>query len=191
MIRFSGRLFQNHRIRNKQVKEGYTSLVLIDSIVSYIVDFTPNGRMVGKGKNTAGKMDKKGDGKITSMINFLVQTLVQDMNCFQRKNIFFDSNRNLVYLPKGNDNFTGVHDKSNRRCKVCPRWPVQNVKEIVNSQINFNEIFLSVDSFSTLLLSWMGNGLLLLVNIVHTVMDASKCLLRSLIENQKKNIQMG
>ena len=40
-----------------------------------------------------------------------------------------------------------------------PGWPGQNVKEIDDTQINFNELFWSVDSFGTLLLKWMDNGL--------------------------------
>ena len=54
-------------------------------------------------------------------------------------------------------------------------WPCQNVKEIDKTQINFNELFLSVDSFGTLLLKWMDNGLVFLVTTVQIVVDLKKC----------------
>ena len=55
--------------------------------------------------------------------------------------------------------------------RFSPRWPVQNIKEVDNTQINFNEIFSSVDSFATLLLKVMENGIFFLFTTFHNVMD--------------------
>ena len=76
MIRFSGQSSQTHVIKNKPVKEGYRWFVLIDSITSYILNFTPDGRTVGKDKNVTDEIDDKGGGKIIAMINFLVKPLL-------------------------------------------------------------------------------------------------------------------
>ena len=54
--------------------------------------------------------------------------------------------------------------------RFCTGWLGQNVKEIDDTQINFNELFWSVDSFETLILKCMYNGLVLLVTTVHNVM---------------------
>ena len=56
----------------------------------------------------------------------------------------------------------------------CPWWPGKNAKKIGDRQINFNEIFWSVDSFGTLLLVWMDNAIVFLVTTVHYVMDVLK-----------------
>ena len=52
-----------------------------------------------------------------------------------------------------------------------PVWPGENFKEMDSTQINFNELFNSVDSFGALLLNRMDNGIFLLVTTVHNVMD--------------------
>ena len=57
-----------------------------------------------------------------------------------------------------------------------PGWNGQNVKEIGDSQNNFNEIFCSVDSFGNLIIRCMENKLVFSVKTFHTVMGASKCL---------------
>ena len=69
----------------------------------------------------------------------------------------------------------------------CPWWPGKNAKKIGDRQINFNEIFWSVDLFGTLINRWMDNIIFLLAMIFHTVMDASKCLKRRPIVNQNNN----
>ena len=79
IIIFSGRSLQTHTIKNKQVKEGYKWFVLTDYITYYIVNFTLDGRMVGKDKNMTDEIDDKGGGKIIAMIKFLVQPLVENM----------------------------------------------------------------------------------------------------------------
>ena len=53
--------------------------MIIDSITSYIVGFTPDGHMVGKDKNVTYKIEKNGGGKIISMIKSLVQPLVENI----------------------------------------------------------------------------------------------------------------
>ena len=65
-----------------------------------------------------------------------------------------------------------------------PGWPGQNGKEIDDTQINFNELFWSVDSFGTLLINLMDNVLVLLVTIVQKSMDVKKCLRRIPIVNK-------
>ena len=50
MMIFAGKSSQNHRMRNKLLKEVYKWFVTIYSITSYIGDFTPEGLMVGKEK---------------------------------------------------------------------------------------------------------------------------------------------
>ena len=55
--------------------------------------------------------------------------------------------------------------------RFIPGWTDKNVREIDDSQINFNEIFWRVDSFGTLLIMWVENVLLLLVTTFHNVMD--------------------
>ena len=71
---------------------------------------------------------------------------------------------------------------------LCLGWTSQNAKELDDIQINFNEICLSVDSFGALLISWMDNGTVFSVTIVHTIMDASTCLNRRPRVNQKNMI---
>ena len=71
---------------------------------------------------------------------------------------------------------------------LCLGWTSQNAKELDDIQINFNEICLSVYSFGALLISWMDNGTVFSVTIVHTIMDASKCLNRRPRVNQKNMI---
>ena len=53
--------------------------MLKDSITSYSVNFTPDGRMVGKDKTVAEKNDDKGGANITAMIKFLVQPIVDNI----------------------------------------------------------------------------------------------------------------
>ena len=65
-----------------------------------------------------------------------------------------------------------------------PRQTGKNVKEIDDTQINFNELFWSVDSFGTLLINLMDNVLVLLVTIVQKSMDVKKCLRRIPIVNK-------
>ena len=71
-----------------------------------------------------------------------------------------------------------------------PWWYGQNDKEIDDRQINFNEIFWSVDSSGTSLLRWMNNILFFLVTIVHNVMDVSKRLRMMPRVNQKNKTHM-
>ena len=52
--------------------------MLTDSITSYIMNFAPDGRMVGKDKNTTEKTDDKGGGRIIPIIKFLVQPLAEN-----------------------------------------------------------------------------------------------------------------
>ena len=60
--------------------------------------------------------------------------------------------------------------------RFLPWWPGKNVKEIDDTQINFNELFWSVDSFGTIILKCMDNGLVFLVATLHNVMDAKNIL---------------
>ena len=55
-----------------------------------------------------------------------------------------------------------------------PWWPGQNVKEIDDTQINFNELFWSAGSFGTLTLKWMENGLVFLVATYSPQCDGCK-----------------
>ena len=59
--------------------------------------------------------------------------------------------------------------------RFCLGRPGKNVEQNDDSKINSRKTFWSVDSFGALTLTWMDNGLVFLVNIVHTVMDVSKC----------------
>ena len=74
--------------------------------------------------------------------------------------------------------------------RLNPGKPGKNIKEIDDSQINFNEIFWSVNSFGTSLPRSMENGLVLLVMTVHTMIDVSEFLSRTPIVNQKNKIHM-
>ena len=79
MIRFYGRSFQTHIIQKKPLKEGYKWFVLTDYITYYIVNFTLDGRIVGKDKNMTDEIDDEGGDKIIAMIKFLIQPLVENM----------------------------------------------------------------------------------------------------------------
>ena len=59
--------------------------MLTDSVTSYILDFTPDGCMVGKDRNVTDKIDNKGGGNIISMIKFLVQPSLENMKYFAEK----------------------------------------------------------------------------------------------------------
>ena len=52
------------------------------------MNFTPDGRMVGKDKNLDDKIDDKFGGKIMAMIKLPVHPLVGNMKEFVEKNIF-------------------------------------------------------------------------------------------------------
>ena len=126
------------------------------------------------------------------MIKFLVHPLVEIWRNLQNIYIYCNSNGQLFCVTKY---VVAVLREFMIVVVVvteifCPGWPVQNVKEIDNSQINFNEIFLSDDSFGTLLLRWIENLLVLLVATVHTVMDVSKCLRRIPRVNKKNKIHV-
>ena len=71
-----------------------------------------------------------------------------------------------------------------------PGWTGQNTKEIDDRQIKSNEIFWSVDSFGTLLLRCMENGLVLLATAVHTVIGVLTCCRRRPRVNQKNKIHV-
>ena len=74
--------------------------------------------------------------------------------------------------------------------RFCHWQPGKNVKKIDDRQINRNEIFWSVDSFGTLLLRCMENGLVLLATAVHTVIGVLTCCRRRPRVNQKNKIHM-
>ena len=60
--------------------------------------------------------------------------------------------------------------------RFLPWWPGQNFKEIDDTQINFNEIFWSVDSFGTLVIKWMDNGIVFLATTFHNMIDIKNAL---------------
>ena len=53
--------------------------MLADYITYYIVNFTLDGRIVGKDKNMTDEIDDEGGDKIIAMIKFLIQPLVENM----------------------------------------------------------------------------------------------------------------
>ena len=55
--------------------------------------------------------------------------------------------------------------------RFCPGLSGQNIKEIDDTQINFNELFCSVDSFETLVIKLLDYVLVFLVTIFHNMMD--------------------
>ena len=60
--------------------------------------------------------------------------------------------------------------------RFSPGWPVHNIKEFDDTQINFDELFSSVDSLATLLLNVMENALFFLFTKFHYVMDIRNAL---------------
>ena len=75
--------------------------MITDSIAYYIVNFMPNGSVVGKDKENTDKIDYKGGDKKISMIKFLVQPLVKNMKSFAEKKIYFViAMENNFTLPK-------------------------------------------------------------------------------------------
>ena len=133
--------------------------------------------MVGKEKNVTDKIYDNGGVKIIAIINFFVQPLVENMKEFaEKKKYFVIAMDNYFTLPKVmamlREFMIGVVGTARFR----PGWPGQNVKEIDNTQINFNELFWSVDSFGTLLLKWMDYKLFFLITTVQNVMDVKKFL---------------
>ena len=63
--------------------------MLTDSITSYILNFTPDGCMVGKEKNVTDKIYDNGGVKIIAIINFFVQPLVENMKEFAENKKYF------------------------------------------------------------------------------------------------------
>ena len=128
--------------------------------------------MVLKEKNATDGIDDKCGGKIIAMIKFIVQPLVENTKEFAEKKKYFVIGRdNYFTLPKVikmlREFMIGVVGTERFR----PGWPGQNGKEIDDTQINFNVLFWSVDSFGALVIKLMDNGLLFLVNIVHNMID--------------------
>ena len=71
-----------------------------------------------------------------------------------------------------------------------PGWPGQNGNSIYDRKINSNEIFWGVDSFGTLILRCMNDGLVLLVMKLQNVMEVKESLRRIPRANQKNKIHM-
>ena len=177
MIIFSAWSSQTNIIKNKSEKEGYKLFLMNDSITSYILNFTPVGRTVGKDKNLTDRIYDKVGGKIIAMIKFLVQPLVDNMEEFSDKRKYFVIEmENYFILPKLmamlQEFMRGVVGTVN----LCLGWRSKSFKEIDDTQINFNKLFCSVDSFGTLLLKWMENGLVFLVTTFHNVMGVKNFL---------------
>ena len=128
--------------------------------------------MVGKEKNVADRIDEKGGGKIIATIKFLVRPLVENTKEFsEKKKYFVIAMENYFTFPKVlamlKEFMIGVVGT----VRFCPGLSGQNIKEIDDTQINFNELFWSVDSFETLFIKWMENVLVFLVTTVHNMMD--------------------
>ena len=118
-----------------------------DSITPYIVNLTPDGRMVTKEKMWPTKFYEKGGGKIIARDKFPRSSISgQYERIFTAKNKYFViAMDNYFTLSKANNgNVTGFRDRSCRHCKVfVPGGPPgQNIEEIDDGQINFNEISL-------------------------------------------------
>ena len=129
MIRFYGRKFQIHRIKSKSVKNDYKWFFLIDSITSYIVNFTPDVCMVGKIQNVTDKIDNKGDGKIIAMIKLLVHPLADNMEEFTyKKKYFVIELENYFTLTNLMAMLREFMISVVRNLRFRPRWPGQNVK---------------------------------------------------------------
>lgn len=52
MVRFTGRITETHRVKNKPISEGYKRFALCDSKSGYVCHFTPDGRQASnRGEN--------------------------------------------------------------------------------------------------------------------------------------------
>ena len=97
---FSGRSYKTHIINNKPAREGYKWFVLIEYITLYIVNFTPDGIMVGKDKKLSDEIYDKGFGNIISTIKFLIQPLVENMKKVSERNCFVIETENHFTFPR-------------------------------------------------------------------------------------------
>ena len=172
MIRFSGRSGQTHRMKNKPVKEGYKWMVLTDSVTSFIVNFTPDGRTAGVQGRGIDEVEHGSDGKIFSLIHYLVIPVIESVRETKRKYVI--AMDNYFTLPKVMHMLRSYGIGCVGTARFRPGWPGQNIKEIDEKQLDFNELHWSVDALGTLLIRWMDNGLVFLVSTVHKVSQIVK-----------------
>ena len=74
MIRFFGRSYETHQMKNKPIKEGYEFFVLTTK-TGFVVNFTPDGKreaQLGQQEYTEDKSLEK----IESMIIFMLQIIL-------------------------------------------------------------------------------------------------------------------
>ena len=106
------------------------------------------------------------------MIKFIVQPLVENTKEFaEKKKYFLIGMDNYFTFPKVMKMLREFMIGVVGTVRFLPVWPGQNVKEIDDTQINFNELFWSVDSFGALVIKWMDNRFVFLVTIVHNMID--------------------
>ena len=188
MIRFFGRSYETHRMKNKPIKEGYKFFVLTTKD-GFIVNFTPDGRRAAK----AGEqeyVEDKSLGKIESMILFMLQIIPQlkekQLSRLRTKNkIATRSNTNEMFdeemmgtfclamdnyftLPKViaalREMGIGIVGTARYRGKV---WPPNELKSVNKESAKFNQFYWTVDEYGTLLARWMDNGMVFCCSTMH------------------------
>ena len=106
------------------------------------MNYTPYGRTVGKYNTVTAEIDYKGGGNIVAMIKSLVQPLVENMKVFlEEKKYFVIEMENYFTFTKAMAMLREFMIVVLGTARFRPGWPSQNVKEIDDIQINFNEIF--------------------------------------------------
>ena len=191
MIRFSGRSFETHRIKNKPIGEGY-KLFALSTSSGYVVNLTPDGRVAAK---TDGRQDysieKSEFGKIGTMIMYLIESisilkgkqLDRIKKQEQRKRLRSTSNLiveqcqtnfviamdNYFTLPKVIQSLRKLGIGVVGTCRFKRGWPPAGLKNVDDKKANFNDFYWLVDEMENLVARWMDNGMVSVVSTVHNV----------------------
>ena len=105
MIRFRGRTNQSHRIKNKPIKEGYNLFGLAFSLTGFVLNFTPCGANTETRTETSNEYEDKENGKILSVILFLVNLLEAPTAAGRKFVVTLD---NFFTLPNRNNNLASL-----------------------------------------------------------------------------------
>ena len=188
MIRFFGRSYETHRMKNKPIKEGYKFFVLTTK-TGFVVNFTPDGRRAARVGQQEYSEDKS-LGKIESMIIFMLKIIPQlkekQLTRLKNKNkIATRSNSNEIFDEKmmgtfclAMDNYftlpkviaalremgVGIVGTARYRSKA---WPPNELKAISKESAKFNQFYWTIDEYGTLLARWMDNGMVFCCSTIH------------------------
>ena len=180
MIRFFGRSYETHRMKNKPIKEGYKFFVLTTKS-GFVVNFTPDGRRAAQ-LGQQEYIEDKSLGKIESMIIFMLQIIPQmkQKQLTRLKNkvkIATRSNTKEIFDEKMMGTFCLAMDNYFTLPKVIETlremgigivgtvgywskaWPPNALKAISKESVKFNQFYWTVDKYGTLLATWIDNGM--------------------------------